>query len=142
MAAIDELLFRRQNLRRALACWRYISTVLFVKTIGQGLNVKSSSGYRRSVSYGASCCQTNGFSRLDRERLAPYSEIAYQTTKQTQSGPTMTSDASVSSKLRRFFLTVSVKFDDENRNPYRPLRLCLLPNFSAGFSQLACSSIE
>ena len=62
MAAIDELLFRRQNLRRVLACWRYISTFLFVQTIGQGLNVKSSPRYRRSVSYGASCCQTNGFS--------------------------------------------------------------------------------
>ena len=60
MAVIDELLFWRQNLRRAFTCWPYTRTIPFVKIVGQGLRVRTSSRYWKFVSYGSGCCWTNG----------------------------------------------------------------------------------
>ena len=144
MAAIDELHFWRQNLRREITCRPYTSAVPFMQTFGQGLRVETSPGRQKCVtgvtmSFGASFCQTYGACQ---DSLAFHSEIAYRNTKQTYSGPIMTPEVLVSSKLRCYSVTVSVKFDVENLNSY-VLRFCLLPpDYSSVFSQLSRSSKE
>ena len=50
-----------------------------------------------------------------RDSLAFYSEITYQDSKKTLSGPTMDAEASVGGSLSRYSGTVYLKIDAENR---------------------------